>query len=266
MLPVHQRHGPATLSNGGMGAPAHAMRYPGMRGGRRRMLLNVAKGALIVCVLLPLWFLASDRIGFGSSVWSPTAPNAAATGKSGNRKVLEDSVPTYPNAQLLNLVLVAGHAVYTGLDFSLVRGGVPCMRLAAPRLGPDFPSTRTPSAGHLGVFLVLGRVSESARWEVGVPAAPLPLQQQLVETSHWQQGHVGTTTCTCALAITEDPGDSRLTRCANVKPSSRLRVALAQLSGPSTTCPQLLQTLSEPDLNALLDLPLPVPRRGAIFP
>ena len=56
---------------------------------RRALLNNSLKGIVVVCVLLPLWFLASDRIGLGpsSSIWAP-APASGHGARSNDRRMM----------------------------------------------------------------------------------------------------------------------------------------------------------------------------------
>lgn len=60
---------------------------------RRALLNNSLKGIVVVCVLLPLWFLASDRIGLGpsSSIWAP-APASGHGMRSNDRKMMVRSL------------------------------------------------------------------------------------------------------------------------------------------------------------------------------
>ena len=94
MLPVHHR---GTNNVGLHFSPKIGARHGGL----------AIQVAVICFVLLPLLFLLYDTSGFGSR-----------QKKWNNRKALMDK-QAYPAAHLENLVLVAGHAVYTGLDFGL---------------------------------------------------------------------------------------------------------------------------------------------------
>ena len=115
MLPVHvhQRHPawPPPGSGGAHGAfgysPALKDR-PGLARGLKALLPILA----IVCTLLPLSYILSD--------WISSSAARMSSGISSSRKLLdrEPSGALVPAAPLKNLVLVAGHAVYTGIDYA----------------------------------------------------------------------------------------------------------------------------------------------------
>ncbi len=104
MLPqfeIHHRHGSHVVS--------HAAPYSHQH--RRRALFSKALQSFVVLlVLLPLLYIASDRIS------SINPPAARGSGWSNRRALAKGSADshTFPAARLQNLVLVAGHAVYTG--------------------------------------------------------------------------------------------------------------------------------------------------------
>jgi hypothetical protein len=92
MLPLHHPHGSPRVFD--------------VVTSRSRWWKTIIKGTIIVCVLLPLYLLATDRV----TAWGEGQSFAS-------RKMMRD-LSSFPAAHLKNLVLVAGHAVYTGLDFS----------------------------------------------------------------------------------------------------------------------------------------------------
>ena len=110
MLPIHSgdvHHRNPAHSIGGATATVGRLFSHAKPGSRQNSCQIAVQVVVVICVLLPLLYLFSDQGGSSSS------------GKGwGSRKDLKD-VPSYPAAHLRNLVLVAGHAVYTGLDFSL---------------------------------------------------------------------------------------------------------------------------------------------------
>ncbi|GAX80190.1 hypothetical protein CEUSTIGMA_g7628.t1 [Chlamydomonas eustigma] len=115
LIPTHNfhlRHHSATqsFSTTGLGRSISFMR----NGDNRGRFSTAAQIFLIVCVLFPLIYLVSDRVSL---------PKALPTSTSNwrNRKAMISSIAQFPAAHLKNLVLVAGHAVYTGLDFSLAK-------------------------------------------------------------------------------------------------------------------------------------------------
>lgn len=69
-----------------------------------------------VCVIYPLWHLFQSR---ASSTDGASSSSGSSSSQAGGRRLRaglrEDLLPA---AALKNLVLVAGHAVYTGVDFT----------------------------------------------------------------------------------------------------------------------------------------------------
>ncbi|GLI62625.1 hypothetical protein VaNZ11_005289 [Volvox africanus] len=74
---------------------------------QRRWVSHVVRTALVLLLLAPGWYFLRGR----------ESPQSAALKR--NRKLLESEAKSLvPAAALKNLVLVAGHAVYTGVDYS----------------------------------------------------------------------------------------------------------------------------------------------------
>ena len=111
---VHHRHHQSGVTASGVYRYFSGRRSDGgssPRAAGRRGRCQIAIQVIVVCcVLFPLLFLLSDRV---------VMPASRGQGRWSNRKALMDPVPIFPAAHLRNLVLVAGHAVYTSLDFSL---------------------------------------------------------------------------------------------------------------------------------------------------
>ena len=104
MLPVYTQDKNESLGFGHFRAPAsHA--YATHK--RRRVVRRLVQLSFLgICVVLPMWLVFKGHIS------APMMPYS-------NRKMLsEQRIDLLPAAPLKNLVLVAGHAVYTGIDFS----------------------------------------------------------------------------------------------------------------------------------------------------
>jgi len=106
----HRGHG---IGNGQFPSPSHiassfVSAARGAHGQKRGWVSSACQVFLLLCVLLPLWLLVSDKVTLPAGLRPPFY----------NRKVLgaATAVPL-PASYLRNLVLVAGHAVYVGVDF-----------------------------------------------------------------------------------------------------------------------------------------------------
>lgn len=100
----------ALLAQMGSGASALGASFSGRQSTRRRLLNNVCQAVVLVLVLLPLYMLVSDKLG----------PGRMSSGhrKDVARKLMKEAAAEdLPASHLKNLVLVAGHAVYVGLNY-----------------------------------------------------------------------------------------------------------------------------------------------------
>lgn len=128
---VHQRHQPSLWAIPGSGSGARdgsgggwAFGPSGSKEQRSaslvRTLRRLLPAVIVLCMMLPLWYLTADLRS------SASAEEDAGIGGSSrgaqhhlSRKVLDrDAQLLLPAVPLRRLVLVAGHAVYTGIDYA----------------------------------------------------------------------------------------------------------------------------------------------------
>eukprot|EP00798_Chlamydomonas_sp_ICE-L_P021624 gene21624-28627_t len=115
---VHHRHGHLAHSNGGS-FPTLSRSHSGSgdppKGSRRSIIQGVLQAVVLLCVLLPLWMLLS-RSGGGSSAQGEVH---GGMGNAAGRRMMSQEVAIYrPASHLRKLVLVAGHAVFVGLNYA----------------------------------------------------------------------------------------------------------------------------------------------------
>ncbi|KAG2489727.1 hypothetical protein HYH03_011834 [Edaphochlamys debaryana] len=105
---VHSRHGRVTgHSSGDKNIEFYAPVQHRITPTQRKWIRLAVRATLVLALLTPIGYYFRGR----------ESPQSAALKK--NRRLLEEQAKTFiPAASLKNLVLVAGHAVYTGVDYA----------------------------------------------------------------------------------------------------------------------------------------------------